>query len=499
LAILGKGDQMKRILILSVLSLIVLIMNAQEINLWQGFRHSAVTPSNRIHLKWEGVSNPFDSLKVIYKHNNLLNTLPVSPLNVLNYECSIPVPDYDAPSVAFSSLSDYYGVLTPLKINSNNFIPSVMVKASNDSLNEAVLAGDTKLDIISYHFAYSNDQFAAGIKNSIGNYPAYGSLVGPYYIYGVGFLNPENIMDSTAYAMINANLIGIITPGLYKIRVSNLEELQNIDLSAIQRVGDISSATTENMLIMKCNWSTLTNDEDFGNWPSYSKSLLTIPFIMKIPSISNMTPVGDTGAPTVINFCDLSLNLAQNTLPVMSNPIVSEAGDMTLVRVTYNDQQGNFPLIAKFTVEDVDYTMMPETFDFQNPVIFSTIVPNQSWVIGECAFSDDSLNVVNYTISNTVSADHMIETGISVRIYPNPVTSAKRSLNFEVKGTDPIRKVSLYNIKGQKIVEYPPIQKTNKMNISLENHNGDQLASGVYFVKVDLLKKTEIRKILVID
>jgi len=479
--------------------LFTVLLSAQEINLWQGFRHSAVTPSNLIHLRWESVSNPFDSLQMIYKKDNSLHTLALSPTTILNYETAIPVPDADAPSIALSSLSDYYGILTPLKINNNNFSRSIMVKASNDSLNEAVLAGDPKLDIISYHFAYSEDQFSAGIVNAFGNYPAYGSLVGPYYIYGVGLINPENIMDSTAYALIQANLIGIINPGLYKIRVSNLEDLQNIDLSAIQQVGPISSTISENMLILKCDWSVLTNDEDFGDWPGYSKSLLTIPFIMKIPSISNLQPIGDTGAPTVVNFTDLSINLSQNTSPVLSTPVLSEAGNMTQVQITYTDLQGNFPLIAKFIVEGSEYEMLPETLDFHSAVVFSTIVPNQSWVTGECIFSDDSLNVVNYTIPNTVSTDDLTVIVKSLHIYPNPVTSANQQIMIENKGADPLKKVSLYNIKGQKIKEMQLEPGAKSISMPVCSDNGTSLSSGVYFLKAQFDKQTGFRKILVLE
>ncbi|HOQ81060.1 MAG TPA: T9SS type A sorting domain-containing protein [Candidatus Cloacimonadota bacterium] len=489
---------MKKIVLLAAIIMLVSILSAQEINLWHNFRYSGKTPTNVYHLQWEGLSTPFTSLNMIYKKNNQLQTVQVDNPDGLNYYACVPEPDADAPCIALSTQTDYFGILSPLKLANNNFVRSIMVEASTDSLYENSNNGDNTIDLKSFHFAYSNDQLAAGMVNIVGNYPNYGTILGPYYAYGVGLLNPENIADSTVYALINANVIGVVTPGLYKLNAGGIDDIQNIDLSDIQNVGSITVTTNNNMLIMKCDWNTLLNDPNFGSWPSYSKSLIMVPFIAKIPSLSDLTPVIDVGTPAVINFTDLSFNMSDNTPPFLYQPEVIANGGNTEVKISYVDYQYQYPIIAKFVIGDIEYEMIPNSHDFHEAVVFSTIIPNNSWVRGECAFSDDSLHVVNYQIDNNVGTNDCVEIEKSFVIYPNPMKPSDQFMKIENYSADPLRRISIYNIKGQKIKEIKPQKGEHIHKISIKDLTGKSLSDGIYFVRGEYDKNMIVKKVLLL-
>lgn len=490
---------MKKYLIICVLLACILPMFAQEISIWQNFRASALTPSGKIHLKWETLTNPLDTLEIIYKQNNQLIT--VNPSNqLLEFSSSINNPDADVPSIALRSMMENYGILTPLKLANNTPItPSLLVKACNDSLNEAVTAGDTKLDIKSFHFAYNDNQMIAGIINQNGAYPNGVTVLGPFYVYGAGFLNPENIMDSTAYAMINANIMGFMTPGLYKLHGGNFTDFQNFDFSAVQRVGDISVSTNNGMLVMKCDWDTITNDVDFGTWPSISKSLVFVPFIMKV-NVSDLQNInGDIGSPAAINFTDLSF-ASSNTLPVLNNHTVFHVENTSVVSVKYTDANRNYPLYSYFKIGETEYPMTPQSLDFNGSVIFTTIIPNLDWSEGVCYFSDDSTNVVNYTIINEVGNDeNPTQISNNLAIYPNPFNLNNQNVN--IKSEQKIESLAIYNIRGQKIKHFniTSIAPTNKVIWNGKDDNGNKLSSGIYFAKASNSKSRMIKKFLILN
>ncbi len=474
---------MKKIITLSFMLLTCIFIFAQEINLWQNFRQSALTPSQLIHLKWENVTAPLDTMKLFYKKNAVVHTQALQAEELVSFHTSIPQPDTDVPSVALAVQSDLYGVITPFKLAATTpFSVPLMVKACGDSVNEASLNNDTKLDILSLHYAYSDSKLACGIKNQAAAYPTSGTIVGPYYMYGVGFLNPENPMDSTVYAMIRANLVGVITSGLFKLHISDFSELENIDLSQIVRIGDITTSTDNGMLVMSCDWSLLTNDEDFGQWPSYSKSLLSIPFIMKVPSIVDFNITGDVGNMAIVNFEDLSINTQSNTAPVLSNSVVLNPNNY-IVSVTYNDAQHNFPLYANFKVDGVDYPMLPQSLDFENPVVFTAIVTDTQWDSGQCFFSDDSLNVVNYTISSTSNDSPQIIPSQTINAYPNPVNFTNQCLNIVKSEVYQEDMISIFNLKGQKINSFPITKNSQSIQWNGKDQHGNLVSNGIYFIK----------------
>ena len=85
---------------------------------------------------------------------------------------------------------------------------------------------------------------------------------------------------------------------------------------------------------------------------------------------------------------------------------------------------------------------------------------------------------------------------ISLKCYPNPFSTAI-NLNLETdKQIDGM--LSIYNIRGQKVRDLPLPNAKGNINISWDgsDHNGKQVAQGVYFVKIRSEAETKVTRIL---
>lgn len=467
---------------------------AQDLTVWQNLRISGLTPAGLHFVRCETIAEPFDTLEVFYKKNNTIWFNQMETLNGLSLQTAIPQPDTDTKGVGLRLINDLFGYMQPLKLENSTTVTALhMVMASRDSINEEVLEGNLKLDIESFHFAFSQEKLYAGIKNRQGTYPNFDSIIGPFYIYGAGFVNPENVMDTTGYAMIYANIPGFFTPGLYKIHGVDFTDPQNIDLNAIQRVGDITTSINNNMLILKCDLSLITNDPNFGTWPTLSRTLAFVPFIVKVNIADLQNVTGDVGHPAMIRFNDLMAN-ETNQIPVLSDPVVIHTNNTSIINVNYTDPDGNFPFYSVFTLNGVDYPMQTISPDFSNTVTYSTVVPAIDWTTGNCSFSDDSTHVAQLEIINEVSNQDQPEIKISeLKIYPNPVRGSDNMITLKSTELPKINQISIYNIKGQKVSSMQVNPTKSDMTIQLDPNK--KLNTGIYFIKCSGIDQQIIKKI----
>ncbi|MBM3314236.1 hypothetical protein FJY71_00130, partial [candidate division WOR-3 bacterium] len=128
------------------------------------------------------------------------------------------------------------------------------------------VAGDTfndprgpYLDLTSAGFGYSGDHFYGRLTNNDNEWPYRAGILGPWFMYSVGFANADAPSDSWGYSMTYGNVLGIYTTGLYEL--NKYEE-------SFERIGDIDAQTSGNRLIMRCLVSDLTARPHWGPWPS---------------------------------------------------------------------------------------------------------------------------------------------------------------------------------------------------------------------------------------
>ncbi len=83
-----------------------------------------------------------------------------------------------------------------------------------------------------------------------------------------------------------------------------------------------------------------------------------------------------------------------------------------------------------------------------------------------------------------------VESLTDILLYPNPTNN---KINIKLDRDNLISSVELYNIKGQKIRQFPISLKTNELKLSTKNLN---LSNGLYFLKINIDSGYKITKFL---
>ena len=157
-------------------------------------------------------------------------------------------------------------IATQSPYNANDNVPAPWyLTACEDEIGDEE-TGNQSLDIQDVSVAISDDRIHVHLKNAGGGFPT-GGFWGPWNLYVVGFLNPED-PDSSLYGIAYADGgFGLLYPGVWKFQ---------LDADLPEFVGDIDYTITGNNLYMAANMSDIFNDPDFGEWPNeYEAVVLT--------------------------------------------------------------------------------------------------------------------------------------------------------------------------------------------------------------------------------
>lgn len=108
-------------------------------------------------------------------------------------------------------------------------------------------------------------------------------------------------------------------------------------------------------------------------------------------------------------------------------------------------------------------------------------------VIQDCAVRYDYIHVVDFT-----NADSKKTTNENIHVFPNPVTD---KINISLStGHDQIIYINLYNLQGAPVGSYK-IQKDNEHDpVSIPVYD---LPDGVYFLKINSVKQSQAKKIII--
>ena len=300
---------MKRILLLSVLVIFVLSLTAQEIAPWQYLRHSAVTPDNSVHFRFDSVIETPSIYEFYYKIGTTDWQMTTPELiSDLTYDTAIPYQMGQAMQYRMKGSTDYMGqqvaVLNPAFLTQDTFPPvlSNYAYVCDDPVGDSLMIYTTATDITGSWSAFSDNRFYAAVSNQANSFPTMISI-NTYNLYLSAFINPETALtDSVMYAMVyTVNLPGVISPGLYKIGIDANQQ------PVFQRLGNIQSQVSGGKLYMSCLISDLTADVSFGEWPNVTKTLIQTCATMRISmDLSTMTPTFSAGVRFSTTFVDTS-------------------------------------------------------------------------------------------------------------------------------------------------------------------------------------------------
>ena len=492
---------MKQSIILIILILSLSLLSAQEINLWQNFRHSSVDASGRIHIRWDNLVSQVPNVEFYAKRGsdvwqswdvNLLpdgssEALPPFSWNVpLNYRLRS---EQTVEGVGMA-------VMHPAWLSENSFpqILGDLALIGHDAFGDSITIYNPVLDLGDTWMGCSDEKLFFAMQNSSGSFPTMNSFTS-YNAWGCVIANPEAALsDSTVYAMVYANVLGLLSPGLYKLG------LEDGLTPSFDRLADIQSVVSDGKLYLVCNISDFTSDPSFGAWPNFSNALALSALSMRVNiNLSTMEPdigLGDYSMPGVVIFEKLQHMAANNTQPQVSNL----TADGQSVSFRYQDAEGDFPLVCEFVDQDGNVLQMQNSeHDYIGGVVFSAR-SDAEILSGSLLVSDNNIQYQTIELEPASIQDEYIKPQPFSCILPNPIARGS-SINISLKDLQPEElSLQIYNIRGQKLwsfTGYP--YSTKELLISWDaQFKGKHAPAGIYLLKAKQAKCEQIKKFSII-
>jgi hypothetical protein len=236
-----------------------------------------------------------------------------------------------------------------------------------------------------------------------GNCCEEGGTFGPWYLYGVGIVNPE-AEEAVAYAIgYGDGGFGQLVPGLYKLTGDLATgEIGDYDLLT----SNISYSTSGNDMQATALMSAITNDSQWGTWPNSYNGFIVLGVTVSV-DLSSTATIHDQTNPGLM-ICNTTFQDGNITL-ALSNPEFD--GATNTLSVTYSDGDGNLPWkkSVELCVSGTDncffaMDMIPDGHTYEDGVRFSASFTSEDVLDGDYDahfwFADDDIE--NYPAAQIV-------------------------------------------------------------------------------------------------
>jgi len=297
-------------------------------------------------------ANPTGMLYLSTDDQNSWTSAEALPLNeegyentwqaVINNSGSQNIAWYIAAEADSEPLGFDYGRIivsqTPKNIN-NTFPPS-------DNLYAVLAMDDTgdapsNQDIFNVRGSYSDNKVFMSLGIQGGCCDPGSGFLGPWYLYGVGLVNPEAEAD-VAYAIgYGDGGFGELTPGLYKLTGDlSTGEIGGFDLVTT----DININTSGSNMQAGINTNYIFNDPDWGTWPNSFGGMIALGVTVAAEVVDLWTQeigitVEDETSPGLMLLSTQTQN-GNTDCEVSWNNLDYENNQLT---VNYIDADGNLP------------------------------------------------------------------------------------------------------------------------------------------------------------
>ena len=480
---------MKKYLMLFIL-LSIQILHAQipAISFWNNIRNSSYTVEDQIHIRCETIDMPLLETEMFYSTQTGWENIEMTNLYGLTYEAIIPALPTETQFCRFRTATDTLVGMMPVFQQNDMFPPeNELGLIAEDPIGDNLDPDAQNLDITGNCFGYSDTRFYAGLTNDSGDFPLDSGGLFPttYYFYVTTIVNPETVLiDSAVYAMIYGEIPLFLDSGLYKIGGTEFS------LEAFELIGDIEVAVIDGQLQMACDIETLTDDENFGEWPNLSNSI-GVEMLTAKYSLPAEFLIADL-ATLSLQFIDkYEIESIVNIIPQITELIGTNGGIFTC---NYFDENGHFPITAEIIVDGGIFQMNPLGFAFYEDVIFESITGSYGWDEATFRFSDNDYEYVEETIVNNSSSDEeLLNSNYTLRNYPNPF-NPNTTISFELNATDTDDiDLLIYNLKGQKIKQFSILNNQTSISWNGTNEKSEPVSSGIYLYKLKV-NGTDIAK-----
>ena len=205
-----------------------------------------------------------------------------------------------------------------------------------------------------------------------------GSLFGPWYLYGIGIVNPES-EEAIAYAIgYGDGGFGQLSPGLLKIS----GDLSTGEVGGFEYLTtNITYSTSGNDMQATALMNYITDDSQWGVWPNSFNGFIVLGVTVEA-SLDGL----DVAA-NVVDETNPGLLVANttyqegNNLLSLSNPLYDE--ETQTLSVSYSDSEGNLPWLKTVKLDNngdmiYELDMVPNSHTYEDGVIYSVTLEDVS-------------------------------------------------------------------------------------------------------------------------
>ena len=266
-------------------------------------------------------------------------------------------------------------------------------------------------DITDLKGTYSENQIFMSMGINGGCCEEDGGFFGPWYLYGVGIVNPDSDVP-VAYAIgYGDGGFGQLYPALYKIS----GDLTTGEIGGFEAITeDINYSTSGDFMQATTLMSYITNDSEWGEWPNSVYGFIAVGETVEasLDGLDVAADVKDEAAPGLF-IMNTTLQDGNNDFE-LSN-LSFDADNMTIYG-TYSDVDGNLPWYKSFQVCHPDggacflnKVPIPQSHTYEDGAIFSAYIGDDDIPDGcyeaKFAFSDGAYDPTNVEYIDIIIGD----------------------------------------------------------------------------------------------
>lgn len=480
---------------LTLLFIISTVFLSAQLN-WNNTFFSAQLSNNERIIRTQAL---YGEVSLLYQSNDGIISNAMYPLNdnFSNYQIQLSEPA--CPYIGFKCISDSLKEVLPVFYNANNTpLQSHLSHLTFDPIGDANFT-NTNLDLVELRATFSSDKLYFSLTNNGGGFPVSSGF--NYFAYMVAIVNPD--ADSTATTnvfglMYTVDISGIISPGLYKITgtgINDMIQIGNIAASVI---------TGSNTILLSCNISDLLADSDFSSWFNEINPKIGVMALTNRISLVTGNQLADQTDGCTLILQQIQINQEQASLPYLSNVQYEVLSDTHIIFTTdFYSNESYLPVISKILFSNgYESLMHPIQFpDFNSTVGYFANIDTEdimNWEYATMIFSVDGVNFTESSVyPTTVYEQEMISSTIPLfKVFPNPSKGV-----FTLSVTDDIKNYSyeIFDVKGRKIFNSGTLLGKQPYKVEFVNIDGFYLPSDIYVVRCISQGKIFARKILIVN
>jgi hypothetical protein len=427
----------------------MMISSAHGFQYWNQIRNSALLPGNTVNIRMENPSGAGIENYLLYAASGIQEQMmAVITDGPSTLSATVPGPTTGLGYYGFRIVQGTELDLMPVRLaTGSNPTPTDLSRLAEDPIGDE-LFGYTNLDLTDCRTSFSSDRLYASLQNAGGGFPVNQGLTFFGYLYGVA--DPAVAEPDTVWGLLyTIDQAGIISPGLYRIEGTGLDNMTKLGEISVQEY------PASNTLVISCLLSDLLADPNFTAWYDPSDPTLGVGgFTQRITLLGGAVEADRIPA----GRCYLrehSIDSNPNLLPAITTGEIIGSGSEAYAQIVYTDSDGNSPILSEIVFDgSLSFSLYPLTLDYGGPVTYRTdagIAPlaNQSWSGATFRFSDNQTDVVEYDITPTGIADGNIPAAanqLAITNAPNPFTKST-TIRVYVPRASYVR-VAVYDVSG---------------------------------------------------